>query len=55
MTASIMSRYENYKICAQDTLLWRRGCTTFLVSSTNSKYCNPIGKFEEKLANTIFH
>ena len=26
-----------------------------IVRSTNSKCCNPVGKFEEKLAYTIFH
>ena len=31
------------------------GPFTNMVRSTNSKCCNPVGKFEEKLAYTIFH
>ena len=36
-------------------LIVHKDKTSVLVRSTNSKFCNPVGKFEEKLAYTMFH
>ena len=37
------------------TFFTQHAAVAILVRSTNSKCCNPVDKFEEKLAYTIFH
>ena len=46
-----LDRIEAFEYTAGDL----RHHDAHIVGSTNSKCCNPVGKFEEKFAYTIFH
>ena len=57
-------KYTRVRLLVGHDALWHLSATTAqvgrftvssIVRSTNSKCCNPVGKFEEKLAYTIFH